>query len=249
MPYTKSLKRNEDPKILREISIDDNELSLVLSAALRAHAAQPPRTSPELSSNLQGNLGEFSVWDLGERHWLLYNRAMTWCANADIPWKGSSSDGIDILALAEDASTLFVIEVKATEGHGANLITGNNSALIHDFGKLFDGKIQERLSITVGRALSSLRLQHRRPDLEEKLKAMVGSSATECPLVKLVGVIICNKGNEDDAEKRQRAFQRLDSALQTAGWTAGQLSFRTVEVTDLNQVITSIIAEATRAQR
>ncbi len=248
MPYKKSLERDADPAIHREICIDDNELSLVLSQALRAHAAQPPKSVPSLSNNLQGNLGEFSVWDLGERHWLLYERGMTWCANADIPWKGGSSDGIDILALADQAAALFVIEVKATTGNGANLITGNNSSLIHDFDKLFEGKIQDRLLISVGRALASLRLHHRRPDLEEKLKAMVGTTPQECPSVQLVGVVMCQKGEASDVDARKRAFQRMAGVLKTAGWRDAQLSFRTIEVSDFQQMIKTVIEEAIRAQ-
>lgn len=243
MPYRSVLTQQTAGLIVRELCVSDAELAQVLADALKNHAAPPPKAAPAISANLQGNLGEFGVWDLGERHWLLYQKPFTWTANADSPWKANSTDGIDILAFVPNQPCqLLVVEAKTTTGNGSNLITGNNSALIHDFQKLFEGSVQERLMITVGKALASLRLVHGRPDLEEKLKNLVGPTPAQCPALRLVGVIICHRGSAVDEAARARAFDRLRDALTAAGWNIGQLEFRTIEVTDLNDVLQKIVA-------
>lgn len=245
--YASVLQRSTTKSIHREICTDAKGLAGALAGALRSHAAAPPRPAPDLTQALQGNLTEFGTWDLGERHWFLYERHMTWTANADSPWKASSSDGIDVLALVSQTDlALFVMEVKSSNGHGANLITGSGSSLQSDFGRLFEGPVQERLIVSVGRVLTSLRLQHRRPDLEEPVKAMVGTTPAECASVKLVGVLLCNRGTAADEQTRERAFDRLATKLTAAGWTPEQLSFRTVEVESLATLLAQTVEGACR---
>lgn len=246
-PYSDVLQTTVAAPVLRDICPDDLPLAQVLATALKAHPARPPMTAPSLDVRLQGNLTEFGAWDMGARHWFLFNRSMTWPANADSPWKGASSDGVDILALASGRTPgLLVIEVKSSDGHGANLITGGGSSLESDFSKLFEGPVQGRIHVAAGKVMASLRFSHDRRDLEDAVRLMVGKTPATCEGLKLLGVLVCNGGPEDDAQKRFRAFQRLEEKLEALGWKKGDLSFRTVEVQGLSSLLNKTIAEATR---
>lgn len=233
--------------VVREVCTNEDSFANVLADALKGHAASPPADTPNLTNALQGNLSEFGVWDMGERYWSLFERRMTWPANADSPWKASSSDGVDILALAgsDDKLILLVVEVKSSGGHGANLVTGGNSSLQSDFDRLFEGPVQDRLPISVGRVLTSLRLVHHRTDLEEQVKGMVGISPMQCASVRLLGVLVCNQGTASDGQTRDRAFNRLASHLASEGWNTSQISFRTIETSDLAALLDDVIHKAT----
>jgi len=245
--YEDVLDRQGGNQVVREVCTDENGFADVLADALKDHAAPPPAKAPDLSNALQGNLSEFGVWDMGERHWSLFERHMTWTANADSPWKASSSDGVDILALPtiDDALVLLVVEVKSSDGCGANLVTGGNSSLQSDFDRLFEGPVQDRLLISVGKVLTSLRLVHRRTDLEERVKGMVGISPKCSRSVRLLGVLVCKQGMARDKQARERAFNRLTVHLKDAGWNASQISYRTIETDNLAALLDDVIVKAT----
>lgn len=246
-PYGAVLQDHVSGAVCRHLCVDQDGLADTLAAALRSHAAAPPSAAPALTAVLQGNLSEFGAWDLGERHWLLFERQMTWTANAESPWKGSSTDGIDILALPSQRDlALLVVEVKSSEGGGANLVSGEGSTLQSDFSRLFDGAVQGRLFVSVGQVLSDLRFHRNRPDLEGHVKALVGTSPAECGGLRLVGVLLCNRGTQTDEQARDRAFARLTARLTALGWHAAQLAFRTVEVTSVQAMLTRTVNEATR---
>ncbi len=246
MDYDDVLEEVSDNLVVRDVCTDQDGFGDVLAAALKIHAAPPPVRTPELTKALQGNLSEYCVWDLGERYWSIFERRMTWTANADSPWKASSSDGVDILALAADNQlVLLVIEVKSSVGRGASLITGGNSSLQSDFDRLFEGPVQNRLPISVGKVLASLRLVHRQPELEEQVKEMVGMAPADCPSLRLMGVLVCKQGNNGDLQARGRAFERLTDHLTDIGWDASQITFRTVEVDDLTELLDEVIERAT----
>jgi len=246
-PYDDVLDQVAGNPVVREVCIDQEGLADVLADALKGHPAPPPANTPHLTNALQGNLSEFGVWDMGERYWSMFERHMTWTANADSPWKASSSDGVDILALSTEGDDLLllVVEVKSSDGHGANLVTGGNSSLQSDFDRLFEGPVQNRLPISVGKVLTSLRLVHRRTDLEEQVKGMVGSSPDRSASVRLVGVLVCNQGMARDEQARERAFDRLTEHLVRAGWDASQISYRTIETADLSALLDDVIDKAT----
>jgi len=230
----------------REICQSDDDLAIVLASALQAHAAQPPKSPPAINKALQGNLTEFAAWDLGDQYWLLYDREMSWATNAVSPWKASSSDGLDILALTGETNfALLVVEIKSSREHGANLVTGGNSSLQSDFAGLFAGSVQNRLQISLGTVLCGLRFQGRR-DLEEQVKTLVGESPSDSPGVNLLGVLFCKQGSTTDVEKRERAFERLKSILLTSGWESAQISFRSVELGNFQQFLDRTVTEATR---
>jgi hypothetical protein len=244
--YEEALRNRCGNSVTRDLCVDAQAFAGLLAYALKNHPAAPPSPAPKLTKTLQGNLTEFGVWDLGERYWSLYRRRMTWTANADSPWKASSSDGIDILALSHPKmDVLLVIEVKSSEGAGANLVTGGASSLQSDFDRLFQGPVQNRLSISVGRGLASLRLVHQRPDLEEHVKSMVGAKPADCQSVKLVGVLVCSGGDHDDQRTRERAFGRLVQHLAGAGWHPSQLECHAIEVDDLKNLLAAVIDRAT----
>ncbi len=245
--YEDVLDQQAGNPVVREVCTDEDGLADVLADALKGHAAPPPANAPDLTNALQGNLSEFGVWDIGERYWSLFERDMTWTANADSPWKASSSDGVDILALSTitDDLLLLIVEVKSSGGRGANLVTGGNSSLQSDFNRLFEGPVQDRLPISVGKVLTSLRLVHRRTDLEERVKAMVGTSPERCSSVRLVGVLVCNQGTARDEQARGRAFNRLTDHLVGAGWDTSQISYRTIETDDLAALLEDVIDKAT----
>lgn len=228
--------------VVRFLCIDDEGLAEVLATALKDHPAPPPAIAPKITNIRQGNLTEFGVWDIGEKHWSLLDRNMTWTANADSPWKASSTDGVDILALiTEGQQFLLIIEVKSSDGHGSNLVTGANSSLQSDFDRLFEGDVQNRLAGSVGKVLASLRYVHRRPDLEEQVKEMVGTRPEDCPSLRLLGVLVCKRGINRSAVARRRAFTRLKNHLVDAGWDASQCEFRTVEVNGLIALLDEVI--------
>lgn len=245
--YHLTLKSSPAKNVVREVCVSDDDLADVIVDALTSQAAKPPSQTPELTSPLQGNLSEFVVWDIGERYWAIFEQSMTWPANADSPWKASSSDGVDIVALQQDGENcgLLLIEVKSTNSAGAQLVTGGTSSLQSDFDKFFGGAVQDRLAISVGRVLTSLRLVHRRPDLEHQVLQMIGTRPDSCPSVQVVGVLVCNRGTNDDAECRDRAFNRLHLHLVDAGWNPRQISFRTIETAEVTRLFGDIVRKAT----
>jgi hypothetical protein len=247
LSYEDVLEEVADNPVIRDVCIDEECFADVLAEALKNHPAPPPTQPPDMTNALQGNLSEFGIWDMGEKYWELFERRMTWSANADSPWKGSSSDGIDILALVsdEDELVLFVIEVKSSDGCGSNLVTGGNSSLQSDFDRLFDGPVQNRLIISVGRVLASLRFVHDRTDLEEQVKDMVGTRPTKCPSLRLIAVLVCNQGTTRDEQARERAFQRLAIHLTDVGWDESQITFRTVETNGVVNLLENVIEKAT----
>lgn len=241
MPYKQVLAQTAHYPSERSVCRDDLKLAEVLASALRSHTAILPSTRPTtIGTILQGNLCEFAVWDIGERHWALYPKKFTFTANAHSPWNSASSDGIDVVALP-DQDTLLLVEVKSSDGNGANLITGGDSSLQSDFDGLFQGKHQTRLASSVARLLYDLRYKHERSDLESRVAAMVGDKPATCPNVKLIGALICNAGRPDDVSARQRAFTRLATTLTRAGWRTTSLGFRTVEVEKLGTFLGHVL--------
>jgi hypothetical protein len=133
----------------REVVKNDAKAAGLLAQALREHPSSLiPTKKPRQSNALQGNLCEFFAWELGEQHWLLFDRVWSWAPNAENPWKPSSDPGIDILALLSPESTpmLLVFEVKSSVGDGVSLINGGSSSLQTDFESLYKGEIQGRLA-------------------------------------------------------------------------------------------------------
>ena len=226
-----------------ELVTDDTEFAKVVATALRAHHAPPPSSEPGVSNALQGNLVEFCVWDLGERQWRLYERRFTWTPNANSPWRSGSDPGIDILALtsADDKPLALVIEAKSSRYDGSSLVYGGSSSLRADFEHLFTGDIQSRLAVRIGAVCSDLDFKYRSPDLSRQVKKMVGKGPSDSEKIRLVGVLVCTRGNNQSQTKRSAAFGQLRTWLLNEGWKAEQIECRCIEVGDflgwLRQVI------------
>jgi hypothetical protein len=245
--YERALRHETANPLTRDICADESELAAILARALKGHPSPPPPTPPSLSRALQGNLSEFAVWDIGSRHWALIDRKMSWPANADSPWKASSSDGVDILSLvgADSQPVLVVIEVKSSTGNGSSLISGSGSTLQSDFDRLFRGPVQDRIFVSLGKVLTSLQYVHERPDLATAVKGLVGASPSECSSVQLAAVLVCCIGAQEDHHTRERAFARLSAHLLAAGWNTAQLTFRTIESEDIEALLRSIVSQST----
>lgn len=246
MPYKNCVESKYEYCVHIEYIKDDSEFADIVAAALRSHPAAPPRQKPPLSKALQGNLCEFCVWDVGERFWYLYKRELTWPTNANSPWRPSSDPGVDILALTsgEDEPILLVIEVKSTSSGGSGFVDGDRSSLQTDFKHLFSGDVQSRLQNRVGAVVSDLTLKLKRPDLAEKVKEAVGTAANDSQGIKLVGVLICKRGNTRSQSARLEAFQRLHTWLLDNGWKNEQIESRCIEVEDLSKWLDQVIRRA-----
>jgi len=234
-----------DGLVRRDISCDDAALARKIAGVLRSLLGHSPSPVSEISTGLQGNLCEFCAWDLGEKHWGLYTRELTWPANANSPWRNKSESGVDILALDTNADRVFLIEVKSSRRGGSGAVAGEDKSLQADFRHLFEGSLDERIWDSVDEAVSDL-IIHNRPDLAEKVKSAVGSKPEECTGVRLIGVLICRSGKtRRSRDARQGAFQRLHQWLLSQGWQADQCEYHCVELSDfagwLSRVVNEVI--------
>jgi len=244
MPYSRCFQDKRDGCVQIEFVTNDIEFAEVVATALRTHDAPPPVKEPAISNALQGNLAEFCVWDLGERRWRIYERKFTWTPNASSPWRPSSDPGIDILALTsvDDEPLALVFEVKSSRYDGSNLVHSGNSSLRADFEHLFMGDIQSRLAVRIGAVCSDLRSKYELPDLATKVKGVVGKGPSDSENIRLIGVLVCTRGDNQSQTTRSAAFGQLQTWLLSKGWKADQIECRCIEVGDfpnwLRQVIT-----------
>jgi len=223
----------------REIVQDDLAFAQAIVDALCQCMVPPPQPALPNSNSLQGNLCEFCVWELGENHWNWYRRKFSRPANAWNPWRDSSDPGIDILATDEEVSTLMVIEVKSSRGDGDGHIKNKKNSLRSDFERLFEGDGRGRLLSRVMEIASDLKFLHERSDLAERVRKLVGSSPSESPGVRLIGVLVCTRGDGQSHGKRRQAFENLHTWLTqndvdvTRKWKTEQCRYYTVELKDL----------------
>jgi len=250
MPYRDCIDSNCDGCTQIDSVRDDTEFADIVAQALRNHPAAPPRRRPSLSNTLQGNLCEFCVWDIGERFWHLYKKKFTWPANASNPWdRRQSNPGIDILALTSvvgDEPIVFVIEVKSSSHGGSGAIVGDGGSLQADFKRLMSGvdDVQTKLQIRAGALVSDLILQNERPDLAEKVNKAVGSSPDNCHGVKLIGVMVCKRGNTYSQSTRLTHFQELQAWLLSQGWKDEQIECHSIEIGDFSEWLGEVIERA-----
>ncbi len=232
--YSSIFDGQKDGIISRDISLNDEDFAeLVAQNMLNIIGRTPSLKSAEISTRLQGNLCEFCIWDLGDQHWKLYSKSNTVTANAKSPWRDNSKSGIDIVAISEDGKRIFLIEVKSTQGGGSDAIFNEESSLKADFQHLFEVKsVEERIWGSIDEIIADLKIRGK-SDIAESVKNGVGSTPDECTGIKLVGVIVCKKGeNIRSHNARKEAFENLTNWLIAQGWGASQHEYRTVEVID-----------------
>jgi hypothetical protein len=244
MSYHMCFESRCDGRLHLEVVYDDINFADAVAAALRAHPAKPPAKEPQLSNALQGNLCEFCVWDIGEGFWHIYEREWTWTTNASSPWRPSSDPGIDILALAGDEPSVLVIEVKSSSSGGSGSITGDGSSLQTDFRHLFSSDDYSRLQNRLGTVISDLILKAKRSDLAEKVANAVGKGPGSSQGVRLVGVLICRRGNLQSQSTRLDSFRELQAWLLEQGWRDGQIECRCIEVQDFSCWLSEVIRRA-----
>lgn len=247
MPYSKCIRSESNERLTVEHVQDDKEFAQIVAAALRQHPAQPPMDKPTWSTALQGNLCEFSVWDIGERFWCLYDRHLTWTTNASSPWRSSSDPGIDVLALSavEDQVLVWIIEVKSTSGGGSGTVDGKTDSLKVDFRHLFEGDVQARLLNRIGEVVSDLIFKYGDRELAQKVTDAVGTSPENSSGVFLVGTLVCRAGNRRSRSARSSAFERLvEWLIGKQKWNSSQIACRCIEVQDFSQWLDNVIEEA-----
>jgi hypothetical protein len=247
-PYDDILETRPDGRLIeRSLSRDDESFATRIAGALRVLLGRRPAPVSAISNTLQGNLCEFCVWELGEQHWQLYDRNLTWPANAKSPWRSSSRGGVDVLALGSDLRTLLIIEVKSTQGDGCSPISGESSSLKNDFRRLYEaGSPDERIWGSVQEAVTSLKLAGE-VESAARIVDSVGSRPDECTGIRLIGVLVCRKGDTDKLHRDRRlAFETLHEWLLEAGWRSEQCEFRCVELVDFVRWLSSLVREVTR---
>ncbi len=244
--YRSILNTSVDGLIRRDVSRDDASFAGTIAAVLRSLLGRRPRPVDRISPRLQGNLCEFCVWELGENHWGLYARTLTWPANAKSPWRDVSRPGVDILAIDGDADTVFLIEVKSTCGGGSDAVASEDDSLKADFQHLFEGSPEERIWGSINEAVADLIL-HGRRDLAERVTNAVGSKPEECTGVQLIGVLVCQSGKTTRSHNaRKQAFQRLHRWLLLQGWHADQCRYCCVELSDFRGWLSRLVEEVTK---
>lgn len=235
-----SIQSDQTLPLHRNIATNDEHLAQLLLAVMSQYGIPCP-VSREAMTNLRSvraNLSEFCVLELGEKHWKLYIKQMSWPANKD-PWRPSSDPGIDILATDEDVNCLLVIEVKSSSGDGSGLVTSESDGLKGDFQQLFARDDRTRLGSRILDVAHDLRFQQNRPDLAEKAKSLVGNTPASSRGVKLVGVLMCSRGDQQAEGRRKRAFGRLhqwlleDDGDEAQKWLASQCQYYVVELNSL----------------
>lgn len=238
----------KDDFIHRDVSLDDNAFAQRIAATLRYLMGERPRAPANgISTSLQGNLCEFSIWELGEQHWRLYHKKFTWPANAKMPWRDNSQQGIDIIAIDDSADKVYIIEVKSTKEGGSGAIASEENSLKADFRHLFDeGSPEERIIGYVQEAVSDLKI-HGQPDLADKVKEAIGHKASECGGVYLIGVVVCQRGETTRSHNaRKLAFQELHQWLLQQGWKAEQCDYRSVELSDFVTWLSEVVTETSK---
>jgi len=194
-----------------------------------------PLGATQDSTSLQGNICEFCVWELGSEHWRLYGKGFSWPANARKPWRPHSDTGVDIIAVDENADNVYIIEVKSTKTGGSSYVDGDGSSLKQDFQHLF-GKSntapENRIWGSIDEAVSGLTIDGH-PELAEKVKASVGRNPSTSGGIRLIGTLVCKKGQNLRSHKsRKEHFKTLRDWLLNEGWLSEQVEFRTVELDD-----------------
>ncbi len=246
MPYAKCFTRVIDGILTRECVKNDDLLVEVLADALMEHDASPPKSTVKLTNQRQGNLSEYCVWDIGDRHWTLFEKGLSKPANADSPWKDGSDPGIDILALSlDDPPLLLVIEAKSSINDGVALINGKGSSIRSDFTGLLANSVNSRLLIRVGAFKSQLRFVAKKPELLRRIDECVGDTPKACSGVKLMGVLVCKRGETKDENARRDAFNALRDNLVSDGWAISNIDLRTVEAGNLSKLLTEVIERVT----
>jgi hypothetical protein len=226
MDYEHILSRHLDNALplCREIVSDDAQLAQAILEAMIDKGIALPVSGASFSNvrSVQGNLGEFCVRELGDKHWQEWSSL--WASNAGTPWSESSVQGIDILGTDADVRVLFVIEVKTSRTNGSNLVNSQQDSLRSDFARLFtaDPRKEGRLANHVGRLYANLKNIY--PQIGS-LKKLVGTSPETSPGVRLIGVLVCTQGNNKDTRDRHQAFQQLHKALADEKWRSAQCKY------------------------
>jgi hypothetical protein len=244
--YQEILDSVRDGLVQRELSLDDEAFGDAIADELHSLLHRHHKSILDISTSLQGNLCEFCAWELGENHWLLYAKEVSWPANAKTPWRDNSKSGIDILAIDEEVDAIYVIEVKSTKTGGSGVVDGDTDSLREDFEKLFANEAPEkRIWGSVNEAVADLTI-HGHLDLAERVIDGVGDTPEECSRVHLVGVLICRSGQRRIShQSRNAAFENLHDWLQSEGWSPTQCQYRCVELHDFEGWLWRVVKRAT----
>jgi hypothetical protein len=247
--YSLVLNTEKDGLVFRDLSLCDDNFARLLAQSLLAMrlGSKVSNKIDEISVRIQGNLCEFFVWELGENHWEIYKKSNTAVANANSPFIGISRPGIDIVAFDDDGKTIYILEVKSSQSDGINLIFNSASSLKADYQHLFEiGPAEERIWGSINELIADLCHQGRK-DIAENIKNNVGNKPENCKGVKLIGVLVCQRGDIDSTsnDNRKKAFNNLDSWLVNQGWRSEQCEYRTVEVTNFEKWLRNFIDQVT----
>lgn len=248
LEYQSILSLVDDDLIRREVCNDVNSFAEKIARVFYSLFRRRPRQAVKDSTGLQGNICEFCVWELGDEHWQLYKKQFSWPANACKPWQPNSDSGVDIIAIDDNADNVYIIEVKSTKSGGSEFIDGDNSSLKLDFKHLFEKPQtapENRIWGSVNEASFRLSIDNCY-ELADKVVASVGDNAETCHGVRLVGVLVCKKGqNVRSHNARKEHFFALRDWLEGEGWQRHQLEFRTIELEDFKIWYSSILQRIT----
>lgn len=241
MAYAGALQATKSAGWQRETTLSDAELARILGEALRAHTPPCPKAVPSWSNSLQGNLAEFLIWDVGDRHWRYFAKVMTDAANAKSPWKASSDPGIDIIAVRDGATVeVFLIEIKSSVNDGTGLILGEDSCLQTDFRHMYAGAVQPRIINRVGALLSDLVLRGE-ADLADKVNKCIGESPSQCNNVWLHPTLVCSDKSRHPA--RHAKMEELRNWLVNEGWQPDHIVMHVVEADCLKSVLEKVLQD------
>lgn len=235
MSYSLILFSQDAPNmpLTREVVQDEAQFACAILEAMREEGISFPATGTQYNnpSNVQGNIGEFCAWELGEKRWEKWE--LIKAQNAGTPWNRASKPGVDILATDCHRQILFVVEVKTSRGN-RRAVAGQINSLKNDFTGLFTDDRRQgpgRLSNQVNEIVFDRK--RREPEIGQ-LKTLVGTSPETSPKVHLVGVLLCAQGNTADQDSRSQAFQRLHNSLtKDKNWQSHQCKYYAVEFHDL----------------
>lgn len=242
--YQESLVTVDDDLIQRDVCNNTDTFVERIVQVFHSIFHRHPKRATQTSTSLQGNICEFCVWELGNEHWKLYRKEFSWPTNASKPWRPNSDSGVDIIAIDDNADSVYVIEVKSTRGGGSSFIEGDGSTLEQDFKHLFEKPRtapENRIWGSIDEATSYLSI-HGHAELADKVVAAVGDNAAKSKGIRLVGVLVCKKGQTVKSHNaRKKHFRALQDWLLSEGWRENQYEFRTVELEDFEVWYTSVL--------
>jgi hypothetical protein len=124
------------------------------------------------------------------------------------------------------------------------------AVLVHyktDFQHLFEkGAAEERIWESINELIADLCHSDKR-DIAENIKNSIGNKPENCHGVKLIGILVCPRGDIDGTsnDKRKSAFSKLDNWLINQGWRPEQCQYRTIEVANFEKWLRSFIDQVT----